>query len=167
MTQQQRTSIAGGGASFRFWALAAVAFSLLAIAGCGDDEFGKRYSVKGTVKYKGQPVASGTITFDPLDAEKGRSASGTIEQGAYRLSTAGESDGALAGKYRVKIMSRNVDYSQVKANAGGGAGRQTDILKANKAAKDLIPSKYSTIETSGLNAEVKTESNTIDFDLSD
>jgi hypothetical protein len=167
MIQSRRTAIALGGALLRFSVFAAMLVSLVAIAGCGDDEFGKRYSVKGTVKYKGQPVASGTITFDPLEAEKGRSASGTIEQGAYRLSTAGESDGALAGKYRVKIMSRNIDYSQVKANAGGGAGRQTDILKANKAAKDLIPSKYSTIETSGLSAEVKPESNTIDFDLSD
>ena len=42
---------------------------------------------------------------------------------------------------------------------------QDQIAKAKR--KQLIPSKYMAPETSGLTAEVKAQSNTIDFQLTD
>ena len=46
-------------------------------AGCGDDGYGRRYPVSGTVTYKGQPLKQGTITFTPADADAGRPPAGT------------------------------------------------------------------------------------------
>jgi hypothetical protein len=41
------------------------------------------------------------------------------------------------------------------------------IARANKVAKRLVPEKYSSPETSGLRAEVKAQSNSFDFPLTD
>lgn len=151
--------------------LASLSFSfvtLLAI-GCGDDSgLPARYKVSGTVKYKGAPVEKGAITFTPEDAANGRSATGTIVNGSYSLTTHANSDGALPGKYKVSVSSREVDLSKAEANAkGGGSMRQDDVAKANKDAKKLTPAKYEIPETSGLTFEVKPSSNTADFDLAD
>lgn len=145
------------------------ALALLAAAGCGDDSgLPQRYAVRGKVTYKGEPVPSGTVIFEPADAQAGRVAQGPIQDGSYSLSTAGEGgDGALPGDYKVAIISKTVDMSKVEANRGGGAGRQDDVIKAEKSAKRLIPKKYEQSANSELKAKVEPKSNTIDFDLTD
>ena len=142
--------------------------TLLAI-GCGDDSgLGARYKVSGNVKYKDTPVEKGVVTFVPEDPANGRSATGTITNGYYTLTTHANSDGALPGKYKVTVASREVDLSKAEANVkGGGTMRQDDVAKANKNAKQLVPSKYGIPETSGLSYEVKPSSNTFDIDLKD
>ncbi|RUL83321.1 hypothetical protein [Tautonia sociabilis] len=140
---------------------------LLVLAGCADDGIGKRYPVSGTITYNGEPVPHGNIFFVPDDPNTGRAATGTIENGRYRLSTAGKNDGALPGSYKIRIVAKEIDTSQVLANAGGGAGRQDDIIAANQSAKLLIPAKYELETTSGLTATVEEKSNTIDFALTD
>lgn len=151
--------------------LASLSLSLvtLLVVGCGDDSgLPTRYKVSGTIKYKGAPVEKGSVTFVPDDTVNGRSATGTIANGYYTLTTHANSDGALPGKYKVTISSREVDLSKAEANAkGGGALRQDDVAKANKDAKKLTPAKYEIPETSGLTFEVKPSSNTADFDLAD
>jgi hypothetical protein len=80
------------------FALSATAAALLIALGCGDDGLGKRYPVSGKVTYKGEPVASGSISFYATnDASGTRGASGVITDGAYSLSTQGDSDGAFPG----------------------------------------------------------------------
>ncbi len=138
----------------------------LVAAGCGDDGLGKRYPVSGNVTYKDKPVASGSISFVPKTPE-GRAASGEIHDGNYTLTTQSPEDGALPGKYGVRIIAKEIDDSQVLANAKGGAANQMDVIKANNAAKRLIPAKYELAETSGLEAEVEEHSNTFDFTLTD
>src|SRR5262245_1741728 len=84
-------------------------FSLSAlVTGCGDDGLGKRYRVSGTITYGGKPVEQGIITFEPVDPN-GRVAAGSITAGEYSLTTLQPDDGALAGKYRVTILSKDVD----------------------------------------------------------
>jgi len=144
----------------------ALGMALMLVLGCSDDGLGKRYPVYGTVTYKGEPVAKGNINFVPTGAE-GRAANGPIENGKYTLSTLGNDDGAFPGSYQVAIIATDADYTQVKANAGGGAGRQDDVYKANMSAKSLIPTKYRSIQTSDLKAEIKPESNKFDFTLTD
>jgi hypothetical protein len=140
---------------------------VVSVLGCGDDSgIGKRYPVSGTVKYKGEPVTKGRITFAPAKSE-GRAAAGDIHNGSYALTTVTNADGALPGSYRVSFVSKEVDLTQVTANQKGGSPRPNDVIKANKTAKNLIPVKYGTPETSGKTAEVKEESNTINFDLSE
>jgi hypothetical protein len=145
---------------------------LLAIAlvfGCGTgDELGRRYPVRGTVTYKGQPLETGRITFTPIANDgSARVATGTIRQGSYTLSTAGGDDGALPGKYGVPIVSQTADHTKIQGITGGGAGRQSDVLNATRKARNLIPRKYMSSQASGLVQEVKAETNEIDFGLVD
>lgn len=140
---------------------------LLTASGCGGDDFGKRYSVSGTITYNGEPVSHGNIFFVPDDLNTGRAATGTISNGQYRLSTAGKNDGALPGSYKIRIIAVDVDNTQVLANAQGGSGRQDDVIAATQAAKKLVPAKYELETTSGLTAQVEAKSNRFDFDLTD
>lgn len=147
---------------------ALVAAALLLAAGCGDSSgVGKRYPVSGAVTYNGSPVETGSIMFQPMDQEAGRAASGVIKDGEYELTTVTEGDGALPGEYRVAITSKDVDMSKAEANAsGGGSMRQDDVMQAYADAKDLVPSKYSLADTSGLTYTVKEGSNRgVNFDL--
>jgi hypothetical protein len=151
--------------------LLASALTLLVFVGCSDDGLGKRYSVYGTVTYKGTPVENGTITFyltGGKDADA-RGASGSINNGSYTLSTIGGDDGAFPGDYVVAISARTPDFSQAKANQAktGGSMRQDDVAKAYKTAPSPIPTKYESTTTSGLKAKVEARSNKIDFPLTD
>lgn len=142
--------------------------SVGALGGCGDDGLGKRYSVSGSVTYKGTPLQSGNVFFVPDNAAEGRAASGKISNGRYQLGTLAENDGAFPGSYRVRITSVETDYSTVLKNTPkGAAGRQDDVIKATRAAKKIIPSRYELETTSGLTANVEPKSNTIDFPLSE
>jgi len=151
------------------WATAALLLIVMA-PGCGNDGFGRRYKVYGTVTYRSQPVESGLITFDPVESQgkgQARVATGTIRNGSYTLSTAGNDDGAFPGSYRVTIRSRAADYTQVAARAQGGPGHQLDVIRATRKAKSVIPRKYQSLNTSGLTREVKAETNRFDFELED
>jgi hypothetical protein len=147
------------------WFLAC-AFAALTCGGCGsDDGLGRRYPVSGQVRYKGQPLAKGRINFIPENNETGRAASAEIEAGSYRLTTHAPGDGALPGKYGVSVSAVDHDISGALAKAGGGTANQVDIGKSKRTP--LIPPKYFDPATSGLSAEVKLESNTINFELQD
>jgi hypothetical protein len=149
------------------WRSAAVlaGVALLVVFGCGtDDGLGKRYPVSGTVNYKGQPLASGTISFIPDNPEL-RPANGMIEEGSYSLTTLTEGDGAMPGTYRVSIIAK--EAKPLGTSPTGGAPSQKAAFLANKKAKSLIPSKYANPDTSNLKAEVKAQSNTFPFELVD
>jgi len=154
---------------------------VVAVVGCGDSGgLPRRYPVSGTVTYNGKPLERGNINFAPDDA-KGRAAGGTISNGRYSLTTQDPDDGALPGKYRVSVVAKETDTSKVdlKLKPGGGtlseqeknamaaAYPQKFAAKAAAVAKNLIPAKYSSPETSGLTYEVKEQSNTADFPLTD
>ena len=113
------------------------------MTGCSNQ---KLAPVKGTVKYKGQPLASGSITFHP---EKGRPATGTIKNGEILDVTSFVSgDGAPVGPVKVTVQS-------IK---GGGE---------NMYAKQesLIPEKYGQVAKSGLTAEIKPEGGDVNINL--
>lgn len=147
----------------------AVALGMLLQAGCGDDTgLPKRYEVRGTVKYNDKPVEKGRIDFIP-DKGDGRAAGGDITNGAYFLTTAVNGDGAIPGTYKVTVTAIEVDTS--KGASSGGAGQQFRQSKAYvevaKAAKQLVPKKYGSAQTTDLGAEVKAQSNVVDFNLKD
>jgi hypothetical protein len=168
-------------------ALARRSFTFLALAGvvgmtsCGtDDGLGKRFPVSGTVTYNGNPLEKGSISFVP-DDPKGIGATGAIENGSYTMSIGGNNDGARAGKYKVTITAREDVSAKAKADfEKARAGRKTvsgteDLgviprqfqVKAEAQAKSLIPAGYGDVRTTTLTAEVKEQSNTIPFELSD
>lgn len=136
--------------------------------GCGDSTgLARRYPIKGTVTYKGEPVSQGTITFSPVNPAEGRAATGTITDGSYYLTTAVDGDGALPGDYKVSVLSTEVDLSAAAANVQGGSMRQDDVAKANREAKNLVPAKYGLPDTSGLTYKVEGSTNSANFDLTD
>jgi len=141
---------------------------LVFVLGCGDTTgLGKRYPVSGTVTYQGKPVEKGTINFIP-DKPDGRAATGDISNGSYSLTTAESGDGALPGTYKVTVVAKEVDTSELKEIAKGGQHHHdAAFAKAAQGAKALVPPKYTLADTSGLTAEVKAQSNKIDFPLAD
>jgi len=148
--------------------------ALLVMTSCGtEDGFGKRYHVSGTVTYNSNPLENGTITFVPEDATKNVGATGTITDGSYTLSTGGNDDGAQAGKYKVTITSKEEYTSKAQADFKKESGKDNPklpphvVAKAQAAAKSLIPAGYGDPRTTTLTAEVKEQSNTLDFKLSD
>ena len=68
----------------------ASACALLAGCGGGGGSEARAVPASGTVNYLGKPVEKGTIHFVP---EKGRSASGEIENGKFTLTTYEPGDG--------------------------------------------------------------------------
>jgi type 1 fimbria pilin len=153
--------------------LSALFVGLTLVAACSDDGFGRqRYSVHGTVTYKGEKLAKGQIAFIP-EAQGGQAASGPIENGYYSLTTLTPGDGALPGKYKVTVDAKDIDTEKVRsaAQAKGmppvAALPQDFSAKARKEAKSKIPTKYNLPTTTDLTADVEARSNTKDFELKD
>jgi hypothetical protein len=153
----------GGG-----FASVVAAFGLALSSGCDDDGLPNRFPVYGTVTYRGERVKQGIVNFAVAGAE-GRAASGQIVDGDYTMTTLTPRDGVVPGTYDVAIIAR--EYDTKIATAGiektGGSARPQDVAKANKAARRLIPDKYSSYRTSRLKVEVKFESNRKHFELKD
>ncbi len=124
-----------------------VASVLLAVAGCGGPDLAP---VSGKITVGGQPVSRGSVTFMP-DQDKGTSgkvAVGDIQaDGSYSLQTFDSDDGALVGHHRVIVGGRGLEDAE------------------NMAPDPSIPPRYANPTQSGLTAEVKPGTNTIDFDL--
>lgn len=145
--------------------------SAIAIFGCADDGLGKRYPVSGTVTYQGKPVEKATISFVNADAAV-HSASGTVENGSFTLTTLTEGDGAFPGKYTVTIDARTpdmnaaADAAKKKGNTSGYIP-QDFTAKAYKDAKSTLPAKYQASNTSPLKFDVKEQSNSFEIKLED
>lgn len=121
---------------------------VVASTGCGSGK-PKRPPVavvKGKVLLDGQPLESGSIE---TSVDSGRGALGAIHGGQFELSTYGTNDGALLGKHRVAVISRE------KGEEGPEA----------KAGKLLIPERYTNPQSSGLTIEVKAGDNTPTLEL--
>ena len=53
------------------------------------------------------------------------------------------------------------------ASKFGGAPSQQEVVRLNKETKSLVPTKYGDPQSSPLTTEVKAESQTINFELTD
>jgi hypothetical protein len=156
--------------SLRSGTVMLISCGFLIAIGCGDDSgLAKRYSVKGTVTYKNQPIQKGRIDFLPTSKD-GRAASGDITDGSYFLTTSVNGDGAIPGKYKVTVSAIEVDLPpEAKTSQGGGQAFAQSKARGEvmKKAKLLVPKKYGSETTTDLGAEVEAKSNKFDFDLVD
>jgi hypothetical protein len=130
-------------------------FGLLApLCGCGNDDGLPRQETSGTVKLDGQPLASGTIQFQPTANSQGPVVSGgaVITGGQYRMA---RETGLVPGTYKVLIVSH---VEAQKADQAAPPGAQT------RPPPELIPARYNS--ATELVAEIKkAESNIFNFDL--
>jgi hypothetical protein len=127
-----------------------LALVLALAAGCGSRPQSPipLSEVKGTVNYKGQPLAKGTISFMPVGGTN--TASGEIENGVYSLSTFVKGDGAPPGDYKVAVSAWEKEPEM------GVEG------------VPAIPRKYLDASQSLLTASISSEKSQIkDFDLQD
>ncbi len=108
--------------------------------GCGSSSTEPTVPAAGTVVYKGQPLAKGTIRFVP---EKGRPASGNIVDGKFTLSTYGENDGAVPGVHKVALTATE----EVAAKKKG----------EEATTKSLLPPQYANEGSSGLSVTIPPE----------
>jgi hypothetical protein len=129
----------------RALALLAVAF----LAGCGPN----MVTVTGNVTYRGKPVESGTVMFQP---ESGPVARGAIQpDGSFRLKTDNLGDKMPVGNYKVRIAS----YL-----AGTSLGPEEREATTGTLA---IPRRYAHFGLSGLEREVTADKHHFQFDLED
>jgi hypothetical protein len=88
------------------WAMHAAALATLLLAGCGTGE--ELYQFSGAVTYKGKPVPTGQITFEP-DVTKGNngpSGYARIRDGRYDTS-AEDGRGTKGGPHLVRILGQD------------------------------------------------------------
>ena len=120
--------------------------SILLLAGCGSQDWGY---LNGTIKLNGQPVGPGTITFEPVDAQRAGAIASFGEDGTYSVMSAGRKEGAPAGEYSVAIV--------------GGESFGEEVAGPRPASK--ISQRYSTPATSNLTVTIERGTKTVDFDL--
>jgi hypothetical protein len=130
--------------------LAGVGFVACAVvlAGCGSAG-PKRYGVSGTVKYKGEPIKNGSITFQ--SKENGNSGA-AITNGEYTIPATA---GLVPGNYTVSISYP--DPKAPRPKEGEPPGK-------TPPAKESLPPKYNT--KSELKADIEAiPMNDKNFDL--
>ncbi|QDU62183.1 hypothetical protein Pan216_30500 [Planctomycetes bacterium Pan216] len=138
------------------WRVALTCFVGLCVvlgSGCGSGgDLPKTVKVTGMITIDGKPVPVGVITFFPEpDVEPNLNAVGHIQpDGSYSLMTFQNAHGVVPGRFKVSIQAWQREPTMEQEGV------------------PLIPEKYFTIDSSGLNAEVSPDqsSQTFDFKLS-
>lgn len=125
--------------------------ALVLIAGCGPGVKKNLKAVSGTVKYRGAPLANGSIQFAPTaDSKATTQESSDVHDGKYEIPA---SRGLEPGKYQVRIFSTGAERDPQTGRRPGGRADQIQL-----------PEQYNI--KSKLEREVKVDAaNTIDFDL--
>jgi len=136
--------------------------SLVYLTGC-NNKYTDLYSVTGTVKFQGQPVPMGTVTFYPQDGS--RPATGNLsEDGSYQLKTYADGPGAISGQHKVTIEAYRETANVIPLGEVTFEPTFEQKLALTKT-EWLVPIEYSQRDASTLTAEVKQEENQINFDL--
>jgi hypothetical protein len=137
------------------WALLLIVVVVTPVGGCGaaDDGLGRR-AVSGMVTLDGQPLAAGSIQFEPQSGNTGTivSGGGVIQSGHYAIP---RDKGLRPGTYKVAISS---------SGEAAGAGAFEPPGERTPPPVEKVPKKYNVATT--LSAEVKADSpNVFNFDL--
>lgn len=133
---------------------------LLAVVGCGRRP--ATHPVSGVVTFSdGEPVRSGLIEFLPV--EGGSSARASLNQeGRYLLGVFATGDGAIAGDYVVVISQPQIGAGTLRPPPTGHIAEEHG---GEHPPLGLVPTRYASPQTSGLEATVYNSPNTIDFQL--
>ncbi len=125
---------------------------LAAIAlGCGSCAAGNShpptYPVQGFAFFEGKPVPGARIVFHSLEAsgEAPRPHAQVQADGSFRLSTYRAFDGAPAGRYAVIVY-----------------WRRPNPVDDEEEGPNLLPVRYLSPDTAGLQAEVRPEANRLE-----
>ncbi len=123
----------------------------LALSGCSGAPAAEPAAVKGTVKFNGEPVASGGIRLSTEDGTPGPGGISPIKDGQYEIP---ETSGLKAGKYLVVINAFKKTGRKIKVDEAG---------TEKEEEKQYLPRRYN--DASDVHLELMPGDNTKDFDL--
>lgn len=107
-------------------------------------------AVKGTVKYKGQPLTGGIANFAPVGADGRRAGTGPISSnGEFVISSFDAGDGVQPGEYKVFFSPPE----------------STDGSK-KEVPKSTFPKKYESAATTDITEKVDA-AKTVEYELKD
>lgn len=143
----------------RVCAFLAVINVLAVVAGCGTGNSVSTAPTSGTVTLGGKPLEGAIVSFFP---EGGGVESVAVTNGAgdYKMMTIDQA-GTAPGSYKVTIS-----HLVPKDGTSVPEGMDPIQLKMQGLAVENLPERYSDYEKTELKADVTSESNDIDFDLS-
>jgi hypothetical protein len=113
---------------------------VLMIVGCAGERTG---TVEGTVKYEGQPIPKGTVTFHyPVGGGGGKelynAKSGVIKDGTYKV------ENVPAGDSTITVMTTDFDLWLPKDDKGNVIHSPDYVALPKKyAARETSPLKYT------------------------
>lgn len=138
--------------------------SVIPLSGCGGQSLPKPVPVKGTVIFRGKPLANARVSFygpkAPLPAT-----GDTNENGEFVLTMYKEGDGAIVGENKVTVAAlpkaggdtmMPPDPTQISS----GGGNPGTTAKVAKGAPDVIPKVYADLANTTLVWTVKPEGET-------
>lgn len=116
-----------------FNSVAVVSLAFISL-GCGGSEFSIANKVEGTVTLNGKPLPKATVLFQPIGkGNPGPSSSGmTDDDGHFVLTFADGKPGAVIGKHRVVVTTRQV------------APKSDNPDVEEVIAPELVPASYVT-----------------------
>ena len=117
-------------------------------------------SASGIVTLDGIPVADARVMFYPINGGPRNSNGTTNEKGEFKVSTFGVHDGALVGRHAITVTKvdtsaqAKVDPKEGYMGKGYDAMMSPEAMKKNSKPKQILPTKYSTKESSGIEVDV-------------
>ena len=123
----------------------------LLLPGCGGAPAGQPATVRGTVKFKGEPLPKGSIRLATEDGTPGPGGVSPIEDGHYEIA---EDTGMKAGKYLVIINAFKKTGRKIKVDEAG---------TEREEEKQYLPRRYTDDSTEHL--ELVPGENTKDYEL--
>lgn len=113
----------------RSYFVVAMALSCVMAGGCRRSSF-ETVPVQGTVSYQGRPAPYGMVSFQPIDANRGRSAVASIKaDGTYVVETLKDSSGLVAGEYRVVVsLIKPPGLDEKSPGVSSATGKPSDGL---------------------------------------
>jgi hypothetical protein len=124
--------------------------ALLACVGCSPTSVINLVPVEGRLIIDGRPAHGCVVIFEPCDtgATTGPQSIGfTDVDGRFRLVTSGNRIGTVQGKHRVSVIPNGEAAMTVGVEAGAEHSEKPPVT-------DLVPKRYQSAETSGLEANV-------------
>lgn len=130
---------------------------ILLVAGCGGGTNKELIPVTGKVTLDGKAAPHSLVTFSPVGDTKGNGGSGKADaEGRYEAMTPQGHKGLHPGKYKV-VISRRLHPD--------GSPMRPDEMPIESQARETLPPRWSSPETTVLTAEVSADKATADFDL--
>jgi hypothetical protein len=144
--------------STRCWRLTATAVVVAGLACAGlscssKDRYG-RQKVHGQIWYNEQPLKGAMVVFHPVGqypSDLPKPLAWTDAEGRFNLTTERPGDGVPLGQYTVTVECRERTYSGAEKVKG----------------RNLLPTRYSKAQTSGLTIDVHEGDNDLPLHLTD